>query len=104
MAAGGARASVMPVIGVERNPRGQRALIVGPGVYLEGIMEETDSAREARLRELASRLLFTLSKEDSRFSLYRETDVPHPVRHDGLTLDGVEETLTTWKLRGPHGG
>ena len=94
----------MPVISVERNPRGQRALIVGPGAYLGGIMEETDSAREARLRELASRLLFTLSKEDSRFSLYRETDVPHPVRHDGLTLDGVEETLTTWKLRGPHGG
>jgi hypothetical protein len=67
-------------------------------------MQETGSEREARLRGLASRLLFTLTKEGSRFSLYRETDVPHPVRHDDLTLDEVEETLTTWKLRGPHGG
>ena len=38
------------------------------------------------------------------YRLYRETDVPHPVRHDDLTLDEVEETLSTWKLRGPHGG
>jgi len=30
--------------------------------------------------------------------------VSQPVRLDGLTLDEVEETLTTWKLRGPHGG
>jgi hypothetical protein len=67
-------------------------------------MQETDSDREARLRELASRLLFTLTKQGSRFSLYREADVSHPVRHDDLTLDEVEETLTTWKLRGPHGG
>jgi len=67
-------------------------------------MEESNAARETRLRELASRLLFTLSKEGSRFSLFRDTDVPHPVRHDGLTLDEVEETLNTWKLRGPHGG
>jgi hypothetical protein len=67
-------------------------------------MEESNAARETRLRELASRLLFTLSKEGSRFSLFRDTDVPQPVRHDGLTLDEVEETLNTWKLRGPHGG
>ena len=67
-------------------------------------MQQTNSEREARLRGLASRLLFTLTKEGSRFSLYRETDVPHPVRHNDLTLDEVEEKLTTWKLRGPHGG
>jgi hypothetical protein len=67
-------------------------------------MQETDSDREARLRDLASRLLFTLSKEGSRFSLYREADLPQPVRHHDLTLDEVEETLNTWKLRGPHGG
>jgi hypothetical protein len=67
-------------------------------------MEETHAARETRLRELASRLLFTLSKEGSRFSLFRDTDVSQPIRHDGLTLDEVEETLNTWKLRGPHGG
>ena len=67
-------------------------------------MQETDADREARLRVLAFRLLFTLSKEGSRFCLYREADVPQPVRHDDLTLDEVEETLNTWKLRGPHGG
>jgi hypothetical protein len=69
-----------------------------------GKMEESHADRETRLRELASRLLFTLSKEGSRFSLFRNTDVPQPVRHDGLTLDEVEEKLNTWKLRGPHGG
>ena len=63
-------------------------------------MQETDFEREARLRGLASRLLFTLAKEGSRFSLYRETDVPDSVRYDDLTLDEVEETLTTWKLQG----
>jgi hypothetical protein len=68
------------------------------------MMQETDSAREARLRELASRLLFTLSKDGSRFSLFRDTDVPQPVRRRHLTLDEVEETLNTWKLRGFHGG
>jgi hypothetical protein len=66
-------------------------------------MQETDSDREIRLRELASRLLFTLSNEGLRFSLYREADLPQPVRHHDLTLDEVEETLNTWKLRG-HGG
>jgi hypothetical protein len=30
--------------------------------------------------------------------------VSQPVRHDNLTLEEVEETLNTWKLRGPHGG
>ena len=67
-------------------------------------MQETDADREVRLRGLACRLLFTLSKEGSRFCLYREADVPQPVRHDDLTLDEVEEILSTWKLRGPHGG
>jgi hypothetical protein len=67
-------------------------------------MHDTDADRETRLRELASKLFFTLTKEGSRFSLYREADVSQPVRHDGLTLDEVEETLNTWKLRGFHGG
>jgi hypothetical protein len=67
-------------------------------------MQETDADREARLRGLASRLLFTLSKEGSRFCLFREVDLPQPVRHHDLTLDEVEETLNIWKLRGPHGG
>ena len=67
-------------------------------------MAKSHAARETRLRELASRLLFTLSKEGARFSLFRDTDVSQPVRHDNLTLDEVEEMLNTWKLRGPHGG
>jgi len=66
-------------------------------------MEESHAARESRLRELASRLLFTLSNEGSLYSLHREADVSQPIRHDGLTLDEVEETLNTWKLRGPNG-
>jgi hypothetical protein len=68
------------------------------------VPEEKESDREKRLRELASRLFFTLRKEGSRFRLCREADVSQPVRHEGLTLDEVEETLNTWKLRGFHGG
>jgi hypothetical protein len=68
------------------------------------VPQENQTDREARLRELASKLFFTLTKEGSRFGLYREADVSQPVRHDGLTLDEVEETLNTWKLRGFHGG
>jgi hypothetical protein len=67
-------------------------------------MQENETARQARLRELASKLSFTLTAQGSRFALYRDVDVSKPVRHDGLTLDEVEEILNTWKLRGPHGG
>jgi hypothetical protein len=67
-------------------------------------MQESDVDREARLRELASELFFTLKTEGSRFALYRNVDVPEPVRHEGLTLAEVEDILSTWKLRGPHGG
>jgi hypothetical protein len=67
-------------------------------------MEDNPSEREARLQELASRLLFELKNEDSRFALYRDVDVEEPVRRNGLTLDEVEDILNTWKLRGPHGG
>jgi hypothetical protein len=58
------------------------------------VPEEKESDWEKRLRELASRLFFTLRKEGSRFRLCREADVSQPVRHEGLTLDEVEETLT----------
>jgi hypothetical protein len=68
------------------------------------VPEEKESDRERRLRALASKLFFTLSKEGPRFRLCREADVSRPVRHEGLTLDEVEETLNTWKLRGFHGG
>jgi hypothetical protein len=67
-------------------------------------MQETESEHRARLQELASKLSFTLKNDGQRFALYRDVDVPDPVRHDGLTLDEVQDILTTWKLRGPHGG
>src|SRR4051794_30422975 len=64
-------------------------------------MQENELDREVRLRELASKLFFTLRAEGSRFALCRDVDVSKPVRHDGLKLDEAEDT---WKLRGPHGG
>jgi hypothetical protein len=67
-------------------------------------MQESELEREARLRELASKLFFTFAAEGSGVALYRDVDVSKPVRHDGLTLDEAEEILNTWKLRGPHGG
>jgi hypothetical protein len=68
------------------------------------VMQENEADRERRLRELASKLLFTIERRGSRFALYRDVDVPKPVGHDDLTLDEVEDILNTWKLRGPHGG
>ena len=67
-------------------------------------MQANESERRARLQELASKLSFTLNNQGRRFALYRDADVPEPVRHEGLTLDEVEDILNTWKLRGPHGG
>jgi hypothetical protein len=67
-------------------------------------MQETEADRQARLRELASKLLFTMQNQGARFGLYRDADVSSPVRHEGLTLDEVEDILNTWKLRGLHGG
>ena len=66
-------------------------------------MQENEVDREARLRELASKLFFTLKTEGSRFALYRDVDIPTLVRHNDLSLDEVEDILNTWKLRG-HGG
>jgi hypothetical protein len=71
---------------------------------LGGVVQEDEADREARLRELASELFFTLKSQGSRFALYRDVDVAEPVRHDNLTLREVEDILNTWKLRGPHGG
>jgi len=67
-------------------------------------MQQNETERETHLRELASKLLFSMENEGGRFHLYRDADVSRPVRHEGLTLDEVEEILGTWKLRGPHGG
>jgi len=67
-------------------------------------LQENEAEHETRLRQLAWKLFFTIEKEGSRFRLYRDADVSQPVRHEDLTLDEVEETLNTWKLRGFHGG
>jgi hypothetical protein len=67
-------------------------------------MPKNDAERESQLAELASKLFFTREKQGLRFGLYRDVDVSKPVRHDGLSLDEVEDVLNTWKLRGPHGG
>jgi hypothetical protein len=58
-------------------------------------MQENEVDRERRLRELASKLLFTIERRGSRFALYRDVDVPKPVRHDDLTLDEVEDIYST---------
>jgi hypothetical protein len=60
--------------------------------------------REQRLHELAEMLLFRLDAEGQGYTLTRDVDVSKPVRHENLTLDEVEEILSTWKLRGFHGG
>ena len=67
-------------------------------------MQESEAEREARLRELAAKLFFTLERQGLRFALYRDVDVSQPISRDGLTIDEVEDVLNTWKLRGPHGG
>jgi hypothetical protein len=67
-------------------------------------MQENEADRERHLRELAATLWFNFERRGSRVSLYRDIDVPKPIRHDDLTFDEVEDILNTWKLRGPHGG
>ena len=67
-------------------------------------MSEAVAERAERLRQLASKLFFTLESNGTRYGLYRDADVSRPVRHEGLTLDEVEVILNRWKLRGPHGG
>jgi hypothetical protein len=67
-------------------------------------MDISKVERERNVRELATRLLFTLEKHGAMFTLARDVDVPEPVRHENLTLEEVEDVLNTWKLRGPHGG
>ncbi len=62
------------------------------------------TSREDRLRELAARLMFDVTKSGDVFTLVRTADVSRPVIESDLTLDQAEELLETWKLRGPHGG
>jgi hypothetical protein len=64
----------------------------------------TDPDREQAMLELARQLYFSVEKRGSRFSLYRDVDVREPVRREDLTLEKAEELLSTWKMRGFHGG
>ncbi len=67
-------------------------------------MMQRASEREAHLRALAQRLEFTVEKMGSRYRLTRTSDVSRPVHAEDLTLDGAEQLLNEWKLRGFHGG
>jgi hypothetical protein len=67
-------------------------------------MSELDPNREHAMLDLAGRLYFRVEKRGSRYSLYRDVDVKEPVRREDLSLDEAEEVLSTWKVRGFHGG
>ena len=54
-------------------------------------MQDSEFERKARLRELASKLFFSLEEQSSGYSLYRDVDVKNPVRHEALTLEAVYE-------------
>ena len=68
------------------------------------VSPQTPSEREAHMRALAKRLEFIVEETEGRFTLVRTADVPQPVREERLTLSEAEDLLTTWKLRGLHGG
>jgi hypothetical protein len=67
-------------------------------------MQTQESGRERHMRDLAAMLFFDVRKQGDRYTLSRDTDVAKPVRHENLTLDEAEALLSTWKLRGFHGG
>jgi hypothetical protein len=67
-------------------------------------MQKKDVDREARLRELALKLFFTLEKQGSQFALYRDVDVSKPVRNHHLTLDEVEDILKGTSNNSTPGG
>jgi hypothetical protein len=68
-------------------PESARAKYNGPS---GGLVE-----REARMRSLASQLLFTVERTGKRFKLMRTIDVSEPVRCDALTLGEAEDFLRT---------
>jgi hypothetical protein len=66
-------------------------------------MRETPEEREARMRDLAQRLLFKVEMTNGRYTLIRTADVSRPVHEKNLTLKEAEDLLETWKLRGQGG-
>jgi hypothetical protein len=60
--------------------------------------------REARMRNLAGRLQFTVEEIGGHFTLTRTADLSDPARKENLTLAEAEKLLQTWTLRGLGGG
>ena len=67
-------------------------------------MTDQTANQEEKMRNLAAQLFFDVEKHGAKFTLYRDVDVPEPVRREDLTLEEAEELLDTWKLHGFHGG
>lgn len=67
-------------------------------------MTDRAADREEKMRKLAAQLFFDVEKHGSRYTLYRDVDVPEPARREDLTLEEAETLLDTWKLHGFHGG
>jgi hypothetical protein len=60
--------------------------------------------REREMLDLAERLFFEVEKENGLYSFRRDVDVPEPVKRENLTLTEAEELLSTWQMKGEHGG
>jgi hypothetical protein len=67
-------------------------------------MSDEHAKRERAMREMASRLFFSVKRRGSRYDLRRDLEGEEIVQRDGLTLEEAESLLTTWKMRGAHGG
>ena len=60
--------------------------------------------RKREMLDLAARLFFEVEKSDGLHSFRRDVVVPESVRRENLTLAEAEELLSTWQLKGEHGG
>ena len=67
-------------------------------------MTADNADREREMLDLAARLFFKVEKENGLYSFHRDVDVPEPIKRENLTLTEAEELLSTWQLKGEHGG
>src|SRR5262245_12374793 len=67
----------------QRSPRGAAGHITKCEAARMKAMQQNETKREAHLRELASRLLFSMENEGARFRLYRDADVRSEERRVG---------------------
>jgi hypothetical protein len=67
-------------------------------------MTDNRTGREAHIRELADKMMFSVEESGGRFTFTRTADLSKPERSEPLSIDEAEEYLNTWKLRGFHGG